>query len=138
MIDRSRSSALLASMAILCACDGASSDDREPFPGAWSSTGSPGQRIVYLWYADGADPPTMDRLCAGRRPPPFACTFATSRGACQAAVQVYLERWYRSFPVHFTLVPVPASIPHDTLIISGDGGWCGHGSAGLAPVTCDT
>src|SRR5206468_299491 len=53
-----------------------------------------------------------------------------------AAVQVYLERWYRSFPVHFTLVTPPPSIQHDTVIITSQGAWCGSVPAGLAPVTC--
>jgi hypothetical protein len=93
---------------------------------------------VYLWYADGGTPPTSDTLCAGyKAPPPFACRFADSAGACAAAVQGHLVRWYEKFDVHFTLRPPGAGVPHDTIIVTSSGAWCGDVPAGLAPLTCD-
>ncbi len=123
-------------MAVVSACGGAP-DDREPFAGAWSPMGAPGQRIIHLWYADGGEVATPDAVCGGRAPPSYECAFADSRGDCQAAVQVYLARWYQPFNVHFTIVDPPAGVPHDTVIITANGDWCGFVPAGLAPVTCD-
>ncbi len=34
-------------------------------------------------------------------------------------------------------VAPPPSVPHDTMIITTNGDWCGYVPAGLAPVTCD-
>jgi hypothetical protein len=109
----------------------------EPFPGAWAPTGAPGQRNVYLRYADGAEVPTPVGVCSGSRPAVFSCAFADSRAACQAAVQLHLARWYQRFNVHFTVVAPPPGVPHDTVIISRDGDWCGPVPLGLAPVACE-
>jgi hypothetical protein len=126
----------LASTAVSSAC-GSSPGDREPFAGAWSSVGEPGQRIIHLWYADGGDVPTPDVVCAGRTPPPYACAFADSRADCEAGVQVHLARWYEPFNVHFTVVAPPTDVAHDTVIITANGDWCGLVPAGLAPISCD-
>jgi hypothetical protein len=116
---------------------GSSADDREPFAGAWSPLGAPGQRIVHLWYADGSEVPTPSLPCNSHRPPAYSCAFATSRADCQAAVQVHLARWYERFNVHFTVVAPPSDVAHDTIIITGEGDWCGPVAGGLAPVTCE-
>ena len=41
------------------------------------------------------------------------------------------------FDVHFTLVAPGDDVPHDTIIVTSNGDWCGYVPAGLAPVTCD-
>jgi hypothetical protein len=127
----------LAAMVALSACGGGGGVAREPFPGAWSPLGEPGQRIVHLWYADGAEVTTPDGVCSGSMPPPYACTFADSLEDCQAEVQRYLARWYEPFNVHFTLIAPPPSVAHDALIITVNGDWCGYVPAGLAPIACN-
>jgi hypothetical protein len=132
---------LLAIVGWLCgagqlAC-GSPTDGREPFPGAWSPLGAPGQRIVHLSYADGNEVPTPALPCNSHTPPAYTCAFAASPVDCQAAVQVHLARWYERFDVHFTVVPPPSSVPHDTLVITSNGDWCGPVPGGLAPATCE-
>jgi hypothetical protein len=117
-------------------CDG-TIGDREPFPGAWTPTGGPGERLVYLWYADGNEPPSTLEFCIGARPERFSCSFGPSYEACQSAIQGYLGTWYSAFKVHFTVVPPPSGVAHDTLIVTRTGSWCGLREAGLAPVTCE-
>ena len=130
--------AVLLAVAAPAGCDAGEPADREPFAGAYAPRGAPGQRIVHLWYADGRAPPTSDPLCADHAPPSaYACRFADSAGACAAAVQDYLARWYDDFDVHFTLVAPGDDVPHDTVIVTSNGDWCGYVPAGLAPVTCD-
>jgi hypothetical protein len=130
MVQRLAIVRLAAAIGVLAACDGDIHDNREP------PQGSP-LRLIHLWYADGKDPPAQNPLCEHHRPPPFSCTFGSSLASCQAAVQVYLDRWYRDLPVVFTLTAPPSTTPHDTVVISTDGDWCGLVPAGLAPVTCE-
>jgi hypothetical protein len=130
--------AVLLALAAPAGCDPGQPDHREPFAGAYAPRGAPGQRVVHLWYADGRAPPTSDPLCADHAPPPaYACRFADSASACVAAVQDYLGRWYEDFDVHFTLVAPGDDVPHDTIIVTSKGDWCGYVPAGLAPVTCE-
>ncbi len=129
MVQRLAIVGVAAAIVALVACDGSIQDNRE-------SPRSSRPRIIHLWYADGNDPPSQNALCERRRPLPYSCRFGNSLTSCQAAVQAYLDLWYRDLPIVFTLAAPPSTTPHDTVVISTDGDWCGPVPGGLAPVTC--
>ena len=92
---------------------------------------------IYLWYADGNAPPSEERVCAGKTPPPYKCSFGTSVEDCKRKVQAYLDRWYAEMNVTFTFKK-PTSGIYYTVVVSSDGQWCGQGSGvgGVAPINC--
>jgi hypothetical protein len=118
------------------ACQEAPSDPQEPYPGAWS-LGTGTERTVYLWFADGKDPPDLNGPCKHNRPPSYSCRFGATPQACQLAIYNYLADWYATLSVHFTTYRPPTNARYDTVIITTNGDWCGDVAAGLAPFTCD-
>jgi hypothetical protein len=82
-------------------------------------------RTVFLWFADGrALPPQARGICTDA-PPPFECSYASSREECRDQVWRLLDRWYADFDVVFSYTP-PATGVFDTVVVTSNGRWCGQ------------
>ena len=80
----------------------------------------PGQRLVYLMFADGHTAIPGGETCRGSRvPPAYHCARAGTEASpepCRREIIGYLERWFGAFEIAFTTSP-PAT-PHDTVVIT--------------------
>ena len=93
-------------------------------------------RRVFLWFADGGQPPKSARkICSGAGiPPAFQCPLGSSVDACRAPILALLDHWYADFDVVFSYaLPAVAPAPtgdagaeaYDTVVVANDGAWCG-------------
>jgi hypothetical protein len=98
--------------------------------------GPAGATRVFLWFADGGDPPVAGAPCAGRRPPAYECAFGESVDDCRRQVLALLDRWYADFNVVFSMSPGGAQ---QSVVITTSGDWCDQlpSTGGLAPVLCE-
>lgn len=117
----------------------APTDDEPDGLGSAQSAATSEPRVIYLWYATGAPPPSIgDPPPCKATPPAYTCSFGSSVEDCQRKVQALLDRWYAGFNVVFTLAR-PTSGVYYTVLIASDGAWCSQGPAigGYAPFRRD-
>ncbi|HEY0709219.1 MAG TPA: hypothetical protein VGG33_20585 [Polyangia bacterium] len=80
-------------------------------------------RRVFLWFADGGEPPASVReICLGGRPPAFRCV-AGPVETCRQAILAHLDRWYAAVDVVFSFA-APTEGLFDTVALTSDGAWC--------------
>jgi hypothetical protein len=99
--------------------------------------GPPEVTRVFLWFADGGEPPVAGPPCAGRRPPAYECAFGDSVDDCRRQVIALLDRWYADYNLVFT--QGGPSGAQQSVVITTDGDWCAQepSTGGLAPVLCE-
>lgn len=102
------------------------------------TSSSQGPAVVYLIYADGKTVTKPSPDPCPTTAPKFVCQFASTLQACQEQIQAYLDRWYASFNIVFTLTRPTSGWYYTEVVSSGGGAWCNAKDTvgGIAPFLC--